>query len=83
MTGIKDNTTVAQSSGDTLGTEESAPDLALRELPTQWRGKEDKQMELGETNRRASRTNQDSLRGENITSAKIFAEKVSSFCCCF
>lgn len=66
----------AQSSGDILGAEESAPGLILRKLATQWKGQRYKQMELGERNRRANKTHQDSLRRENITLAKIFAKKV-------
>lgn len=66
----------AQSSGDILGPEESAPGLVLGKLATQWRGQRFKEMAHRERNRRANRTNQDSLRKENITSAKIFAKKV-------
>lgn len=41
---------MGQSSGEILGTEELAPDLALRELATQQRGQRYKQMELWERN---------------------------------
>lgn len=76
MTLIKGNAMAAQSSGDILGTDESAPGLVLGKLATQWRGQRYKEMEHRERNRRANRTNQDSLRREYITSAKIFAKKV-------